>query len=155
MCNRPFLKDLQGLINYFSCVGFDFSFQTIFCIFLVTIVSFCFPQHNRQVVARILELTRAHRSRSPIAHSHCKHLSESDSILSHGDCWGMSTVLSRPRETLGTSRVDGTTLNTTAAARRRRSGWRRPAAAVVVVSVWPLGGRTRPGCSEGSSSASP
>lgn len=29
----------------------------------------------------------------------------------------MSTVLSRPRETLGTSRVDGTTLNTTAAAR--------------------------------------
>lgn len=155
-CAIGLSSGFAGLLNHLSCVGLDFCSRFKFCIiiFLVTMVSFCWTASATQSLScctqpwsdsgTLLSLL--------LAHSHCKHLS--DSVLSSGDRWGMSTGVVKATLKLSEHRVDGTTLNTTAAARRRRNGWRRPTAAVLA-SVWLLGGRTQPRCSEGSSSASP
>lgn len=153
-CATGLSSGISGLINYLSCVGLDFCSRFKFCIFLLaTIIFLCWlqVQHNRQVVARILKLTQAHRSHS-FLHIHtvniCRILS---SPLVTAEAWALRC---QGNVKLSEDRVDGTTINTTAGARGRRNGWRRPTAAVLV-SVWPLGGRTQPRCSEGSSSASP
>lgn len=153
-CAIGLFSGFAGFLNYLSCVGLDFCSRGKFCIFfgynrLLLLTSEV--QHNCQVATRTLELTQAHCSHSSL-HIHTVNNSQIvSSPLVTAEAWALCC---QGHMKLSEHRVDGTTLNTTAAARRRRNGWRRPTA-TVLASAWPLGGRTQPRCSEGSSSASP